>query len=52
MIVERSNDSLKVDRMLPMIYKPAPWKDIKTGAYYSLSASLMRVFPGFNMYYF
>jgi DNA-directed RNA polymerase len=34
---------IQLDRSLPMIYKPAPWKDYEIGGYYQKPTNFMRI---------
>ena len=40
--------SLQLERSLPMIYQPAPWKNFLFGGYYLKQTKMAKVIPNFN----
>jgi DNA-directed RNA polymerase len=40
--------NIHIERSLPMIYKPAPWKNNNFGAYYLKQTKLVKVFSNFK----
>ena len=40
--------NLQIDRSLPMIYKPAPWKNYFFGGYYLKQTKMAKVLPNFR----
>ena len=40
--------SLQLERSLPMVYQPAPWKNFLFGGYYLKQTKMAKVIPNFN----
>lgn len=40
--------SLQLERSLPMVYQPAPWKNYLFGGYYLKQTKMAKVIPNFN----
>ena len=46
--LDKSNDlNLQIDRSLPMIYPPAPWKNFYFGGFYLRQTKMAKVEPAF-----
>lgn len=39
--------NIHIERSLPMIYKPAPWKNFNFGAYYLKQTKMAKIVPNF-----
>ena len=40
--------NLQIDRSLPMVYSPAPWKNFYFGGYYLKQTKMAKVLPNFK----
>jgi DNA-directed RNA polymerase len=41
--------NMQLERSVPMIYKPAPWKNFNFGGYYLKQTKMAKVHPQFRM---
>ena len=40
--------NIHIQRSLPMVYKPAPWKNYNFGAYYLKQTKMAKIIPNFK----